>query len=121
MKEIVFSNLESLVNEKDNVSRNRSKKTWEAVDYETGKINGVMLVAPQGTSPEEVTISLGLKGWYKIYLGMLSFNYDQTTMYTYFKLDSDKAFSGLYPRPEGRIWHAHETVDEFLWKCAKIM
>lgn len=117
--EILFTNLEAAANEKDRVSRIRSTKTWEAVDYETEAYSGVMLIAPQDSEPEEVTIDLGLHGWYKIYLGLINFG----SMYTYFKLDNDLSFSRITTRGDGNdgiIWASYETCNEIFWKNAEL-
>ena len=118
-KEILFTDLEAAANEKDRVSRVRSVSTWEAIDYETEAYSGVMLVAPQDSHPEEITIDLGLHGWYKLYIGLINFG----SMYTYLKLDGDLAFSGITTRGDGNdgiVWATYETCNEVFWKNAEL-
>lgn len=116
-KEVLFSDLAACVVEKDRISKNIQRNTWQAVEYETEKVTGVMLIAGEESKPEEVTIPLGLHGWYNIYLGLISV-VNEGKMYTYCKLDSDKAFSGLVPRVDGKKWQKYEVAHEIFWKSA---
>ncbi len=118
LKEVLFTDLESAAIEKERISRTRGENTWEAVEYETEKYSGVMLIAAQEAKPEEITIPLGLHGWYHIYLGLIKLN---GPMYTYFKLDSDVAFSGISTRKDGKdgaAWASYEIANEIFWKSA---
>ena len=120
MQEYLITNLEEAAIEKHRICRTHCLDKWEAVDYETEAYSGVMLVAAQDAYPEEITIPLELHGWYKIYLGIMKLlNSDQ--MYTYFKLDSDLAFSGISTRADGldgAEWASYEMANELFWKNA---
>lgn len=118
MKEYLFTDLEAVAVEKNRISKVRTSDTWEAVPYETEKYSGVMLVASQDSHPGEITISLGLHGWYQIFLGLIKLD---SNMYTYFKLDSDIAFSGISARSDGMdgtLWATYETANDIFWKNA---
>ena len=117
-REYLFADLEAAARESGHISRIRSLDTWEAVPYETQLCSGVMLVAAQDSHPEPVTIPLGLHGWFKIYLGLIKLDGNE---YTYFKLDSDPAFSGISTRTDGldgTLWAKYENANEIFWKNA---
>lgn len=116
-KEFLFTNLAELAVEKDRIGKEITDTAWQAVEYETEKYNGVMLVAPQGSSPGDITIPLGLTGWYKIYLGLITI---KDPMYTHVKLDSDLAYSGIKPKAEKHLWVPYEMAHEVYWKSAKL-
>ena len=71
-KEVIFSDIASLAVEQDLISRNVSDTTWQAVDYETEKYNGTMILTTAKSTAPSVTIPLGLHGWHKIYVAFIS-------------------------------------------------
>lgn len=118
MKEYLFTDLQAAAAEKDRITGTYSLNAWQAVPYETEQYSGTMLVAAQDSHPGEITIPLGLHGWYKIHLGLIKLS---SNMYTYFKLDSDIAFSGITARGDqmdGTLWGMYETANDIFWKNA---
>jgi len=113
-KEFLFTDIAALAQDPAKISKTVSNDMWQAVEYESEKYRGVMLVAAAKAKVPPVRLPLGLRGWFRIFVGFLNIG----DMYTYLKLDSDVSFSGLSPISEGNLWAKYETVHEVLWKCA---
>ncbi len=73
MNELLFSNLDELVVEKENISATLTSDKWQVMPYELGSFKGKMLHAGQNTYPQPVTLKFNVKGWHKVYLGLIRF------------------------------------------------
>lgn len=101
-----FSDMQQIFLPEENLSPYGFCDKWRAIPYETADYSGTML-STQGGTPEDVTFSPNLSGWYKIYLSapggsVLSI-----------KLSGDKCFlSAATAIKDIRV------MEEFLWRCA---
>lgn len=108
---IIFSELPKLVRETERVSKNRTKKTWEEVPYETDLITGTMLGAFCESFPEPISLKLGLSGWYKVYIALFCTGEES---YTYVKLSGRPDWTAArYGRKFApKMWKAIEYAQE---------
>ena len=90
--EFVFSNLGSLVNEKNNISTDFEDNKWRIMEYSTGKYKGEMLVTTEVGLPEDISVDLNLEGIYQIYICVPRL---RVTNYLNVKLSDDLCFTGL--------------------------
>ena len=72
-KEILLTNLDELVVEQENLSTTTVRDKWRVMEYETGYFKGKMLCAFELVNPKPITLKLGVKGIYKMYLGTIPF------------------------------------------------
>jgi len=116
---IIFSRLNDIVKEKSNISDINTKDKWRVVPYKCGDISGKLLLAGELTRPEDITLSLGLSGWYKIFVGTV--NMKSKNLFN-LRLSSDKSFSAMSsPTMENKfLWTPTEYFEEFLWRCADL-
>lgn len=116
MKEILISDLASIVKQPEYIQSKMSRDAWQAAEYETGKAKGVMLAAGEETTPPRITLSPSLSGWYRVYICTVNIGSNKFAL----KLTSDPAFSLIIPpkeRPPVK-WASYEYCQEFFWKCA---
>ena len=71
-KEFIISDIVKAANCENLCSNYTVSDKWEIVNYETKEIKGRGILASCRTHPEKITINPNLKGWYKIYLGIVS-------------------------------------------------
>ncbi len=71
---LIFKDLDEIAVEKDRLSAVSVADKWLVVPYETGDFAGKMLAACENAEPEEVTLKFGVRGWYKVYLGLTGIN-----------------------------------------------
>ena len=119
MDGIVFSYLDKLVTDSDKISDKLTADKWYAMPYKCGDISGRMLFAGELTSPPEVRLSLGLEGYYKIFIGTV--NMKSMNLFN-LKLGSDESFDAMTsPTMESlHAWTRPEYFEEFLWRCEKL-
>ena len=104
--EVFYTYLDEHFEPKENLSPYSLKNKWRVVPVGTTEYTSNMLSSLGGT-PEDITLSPNLTGWYKIYLHAPG----QSVLHL--KLSSDPAF-----------WVASATtqagylMEEFLWRCA---
>ena len=117
-KEVVFSDLNALVNEKDRVSTRYGKDKWTPKAYATGAYSGQMLVTMETGYPEAVSFDLNLKGNYKIFLCLPRL---RAYNYLYVKLSDDLCYTGMAASDRNPInWSAEEFFEEIYWKTADL-
>lgn len=109
-EEIVISDFGAFCAPKDAMSVIKEKNKWCLVPYETGVYSGNML-SSFDESPEDLTLSLCLTGWYRIYVCLLMFDGNIVNL----KLSSDDSYFKIASRGKG--WGADE-LEEALWRCA---
>lgn len=119
MDGIVFSDLDKYVVEKDLISTTVTPDKWYAMPYTCGDISGKMLFAGELTTPPQLTLKLGLSGYYKIYVGTV--NLKSKNLFN-LRLSSDKSSSAMSsPTMEScHAWTPCEYFEEFLWRCAEL-
>lgn len=72
-KEILINNLSQYVVNPSAIANGAQYDKWLVIPYETGDFCGEALVAMDNFNPEKVELALNVDGWYKIYLGVMSF------------------------------------------------
>jgi len=118
-KEIIFSNLNEFIEEKNNIDGKVTKDKWTYMPYEAGKIKGNFLLAGEMTSPSDVTVKLNLTGWHKIFVSTINM---RSLNYFLMKLSGDEGFTGMRSPVRGKKfqWSPVEYAEEFFWKCADL-
>ena len=113
---IIFSNLAEICEPQSAISETPVVDKWLSVTYETANISGTMLAAYETVSPQTVTLSPKLTGWYKIYVSMM----DNPANRVYLKLTNDEAQSTIIPSTESFNWTMMkwDRFQECFWKCA---
>ncbi len=116
MNDIIFSNLGNICVPREHISQKRLKTKWTAYDYETDKISGSMLVSPGIGRPQNVSFNPDLKGWYRIFVGMVD-HFGGGALVD-MKLSDDAAFVHLGTSLMGK--YGEHFVEEAFWKCARM-
>ncbi|MDR2201932.1 MAG: hypothetical protein LBP26_04125 [Clostridiales bacterium] len=121
MKEILFKDLAELAVEKDRVSGELTADKWQTLDYETAEGKGKLLLAGECTYPQEVTLRLNVRGWHRIYLGLLSVTGSE---FTELRL-SGGARAGFMPSHTRGVngypaWGTYEWIEEDFWRAADL-
>ena len=120
MHETIFSNLDRLARNPGSISDVARQEQWKRVPFAAGEIEGNMLMAGEPAHPEPLQFDLGLKGYYKIFLGLIRMpgrNYLQV------KLSGDDAYWSMSPdnrRIPFNHWMDYEYVQESFWRYAKL-
>lgn len=127
MDSIIFNNLNKIVSQPELLCEKTTQNQWQVMPYATGDIAGNLLVAGELTSPEDVTLKLGLSGWHKIYIAMMDM---RSANYLHMKLTDDAYFEGIQmpfqpstgegARGSEYQWAAEEFAEEFYWKSADL-
>ena len=91
----LFADLFEIAENKEVISKKNERKKWTAKEYQTKLGTGVMLTTPQESYPCPVVLNPNLKGWHRIYLGLISLH--QNT-YTHIKLSGDDGFGAIWGR-----------------------
>lgn len=94
------------------------KNCWRIVDYETmSDISGKMLMGTQDSTLQEIHYPLGLKGWYRIFLGLGNAYLNPPKMpMLKVKLSSDPCYTRITPT----LNHWWMEIDDCLWKEADL-
>ncbi|MBQ8295121.1 MAG: hypothetical protein IJX87_01665 [Clostridia bacterium] len=71
--EILLKDLGEYVVNKSALAQGAEYDKWLLLPYETGEFSGVALAAMDNFHPVAIKLSIGASGWYKIYLGVLTF------------------------------------------------
>jgi hypothetical protein len=122
---ILLSDLNAAVVNKNRLSPVQTIGKWQVMDYELAEFKGKMLVAGENSHPEPVTIGLNVKGWHKIYLGLIRIGYGLQNGIG-LKLTGESGKEYLMPDstwvyPDGyRPWGQYEIIEQSLWKAADV-
>jgi len=98
------------------LSKVNKKKHWTLIPYETDEVSGVMIRAGSHADAPEVTLPLGVSGWYAIYLGFWNAYHDwdgDTTIRL--KLTGDPCF-----RPLSDFDNEGEIAPPVVWDRAEL-
>ncbi len=90
--EKLFLKLPEIVRDQAGISQVFGKDTWKTVQYRTKMGEGTMLLAAEEAHPRSVTFTLGLSGWYRIFIGL---PHMRSASYTYLKLSDELCYTGL--------------------------
>ena len=96
------------------------QRKWRLIEYETDACSGMMLAAGEETAALEVSYSLEVRGWHRIYIGLF---YDQTgESGIQVRLSDDPTWSAMLLGPEGdhMIPPARRGIYELYWKEANL-
>ncbi len=115
-KEILLTNLSKLVINKTCLATGEDYKKWLVLPYETGEFKGEMLVFMDNFEPQKAEIALQVMGWYKIYLGIVSFGGQNA-------LGVQIANGGktiIEPKMRMNCWQKHEWIEENFFRAMNL-
>lgn len=114
-----FGDLYKIANNKEIISEKCEDGKWLAMDYENKLGKGKLLATSELIYPEPITLSLNLKGWHKIYIGLFNMRSEN---HIYAKLSGDEEYSIIRHTGLGcpKRWCATEYMEEVYWKCADL-
>ena len=99
------------------LTRDRERRRWRMLDYESDGFNGTMITASLETDAPDVTYPLNLSGWHAISIGV--HRYEREPVQTLrLRLSGDKVFSVL-TLAAGGSW-GNRRHDELFWKVADL-
>ena len=107
----LFLNLKEIAQEKDLISKVYETDKWREIQYKTKLGEGIMLVGAEDANPQSITFNIDLKGWHRVFVGMLNL---RTENYTYLKLSRDLCYSGIRHARQGSpaSWGSEEYAEE---------
>ncbi len=113
---IVFSDLANQCTPRTNISFKRELGKWNAVPYETVSAKGTLLGALHTNRPQPVTLDPQLKGWHRIFVGVVitTSNDDWAKNIVPLRLSGDAACTSFTPFKSLR----GGGVEDAFWKCA---
>ncbi len=113
---VIFSDLGSLCEPKNEISQNRLNNKWCSYSYSTADFTGTMLISLKEAKASNVSFNPRLSGWYKIFVGLYASAFDSSEIGL--KLSSDKAFEflGTYMQRD----FARFLTEDVFWRCAKM-
>ena len=103
------------------ISDVKEKYHWQLIDYEGEGLNGVMLAAASQVDAPDVTLPLGVSGWYAIYIGFWNPHhvYDGSFRIK-LKLSDDTSFQAISDPEPGIEWTKVSDLKEAFFKCADL-
>ncbi len=119
MNDVLISYLDRSVLQADRISTELTADTWQVIPYEAGDVKGNLLLSGEMSASPEVTLHLGLSGWYKIFVATVNF---RSQNYFALRLKSDAGFTGMRSPSCGSThhWSRVECFQEFFWKAARL-
>ena len=119
MEGIIFSDLDKYLVADDKTPNAHPSDKWQIMSYRCGEVSGNLLYAGELTQPSDVTLRLGLSGYYKIYVATVKMR--SKNLFN-LKLTSDEAFHAMSsPTMESKYtWMPTEYFEEFLWRAADL-
>ncbi len=120
-KEIIYKDL-SKITASELAGKKGSRKLWQKLPYETTEFKGVGLLAGENSHPEKLALKLNVKGWYKIYLGMVVItNNAQISV----SLSNETGITALSPSHLGSIdgtssWAGYDWCEEIYYTSADL-
>lgn len=121
MRNVFISDLASKVIEKEILSERAEKGKWLTVPYETGDYKGNMLAAHEMSFPAPVTLKTGVKGKFKVYLGLCGTNGTVSTGVS-LGAEGTKDVIDFIPElgtPEPH-WSPYDFLREYFYKAADL-
>ena len=119
-EEIRFFDIAALVCEKDKISNDQHRKKWKIVDYEALGNFGKLLWANENSSPDPVTLRLGVEGRYHIFVGTIKLQlaYKERETITGFKLLSEQSKPQIRTMRPPNCWKPTEWIEESYYTTA---
>lgn len=115
-KEIVFTDMAAIAEEKELLSEEISDSTWQVVEYETEPYSGRLILSTARGRIKPLHLTLGLFGWYRIYVAFV--NIDRP--FINLQLDGDVSYTTVAGTMRYVPWQSWETVEEIFFKCAEL-
>ncbi|MCK5328088.1 MAG: hypothetical protein KAR36_05745 [Candidatus Latescibacteria bacterium] len=102
------------------LSEKQEKGHWTLIPYETEEVSGTFVSALSFITAPELTLPLGISGWYSIYVGYWNpyFAYDNGTIIK-FRLSGDAAFCRVR-EPEICVSQTETALQEVFFKHADL-
>ncbi len=114
--EILLTNVSEHVINRTVLTVGAEYNKWLTIPYETGAFNGEMLVAMDNVQPAEINIELGVKGWHKIYFGLVSIGKQNAIGVQI----GDGGKTIIQPKPRISRWQNHEWIEENFFRAADL-
>ncbi len=112
-KSVLFTNLSRQLEPSGAFGDSFARDKWRSIPYETPEFSGDLIVAhPQSTVPD-LTLSPGLEGWYRIYVGLLNPGLDDDP-HLWVRLSGEEGWLRL----QAARHLTHHTIDEAFLFCA---
>lgn len=111
-KEVFFSDIPALVQEKERISPLRWRDKWEMLPYETRTVKGTMLYALSMVEPQPLTLKLNLTGWYRVFVATSCISFNMINL----RFTNDPAPAKVGPEKELK----KRAVQEFFWRCVDL-
>ena len=115
-EEILLTNLSDRVVDRTVLASGAEYNKWLVLPYETGAFNGEMLAAMDNFQPEEVKIDLNVKGWYKIYFGLVALGKRSALGVQI----GDGGKTIIEPKPRISRWQNYEWIEENFFRAADL-
>ena len=115
-KEILFTDLSECVIDQTSLTTGAEYEKWLILPYETGSFKGKMLVFTDNFQPKKAEISLQATGWYKIYLGLVSFG-GQNALGVQI---ADGGKTIIEPKMRKSCWQKHEWIEENFFRATDL-
>lgn len=112
-KTVGFYNLDELVLNKECLTSIPRNNKWLVLPYESKNYKGKMLCCGECAHPEPIELNIDLKGWYKIYLGVINASYNYCTGITVGSLGKT-----VVKAPPSKAWGATEYGHKFFYRAA---
>ncbi len=91
---------------------------WLDLPYEAGEMRGRALVATDMYEPAPLSLTLGVRGWHRIYLGLLRFSGGNRSGIAVQLGNGGKTL--LEPKARAPHWMAHEWIEECFYRAADL-
>ena len=102
------------------LSKTRKKNHWQLIDYIATSLNGTMLGAASLLDAPDVTLPLGLKGWYAIHIGFWNPHHAYDSDFKLkLKLTGDACFQNISD-PEPKMNWKQSVLKEAFFKYADL-
>jgi hypothetical protein len=116
-KTVLFSDLGNELAPREAMTERLTPSAWRRVPYETRDFKGSLVVAGPRQKVPPLTLSPRLRGWYRIFLGVVGLGsmMDSASCdnYVWVRLSGDPAYTRVRAADE----LSYQTVDEFFFRC----
>ena len=115
-KETLLTNLNEYVVESTSLTVSAEYNKWLVLPYETGAFKGKMLAAMDNFHPKKVEFALNVKGWHKIYLGVVAFG-KQSALGVQIGAGGKTI---IEPKTRIARWQNHEWIEENFFRAVDL-
>ncbi len=119
MEGILFSNLNEIVKNQEDIHEIQRDDVWGIMQYEAGRVKGNALITTEIGFPKDLILQPKLTGWYKIFIAS---NRIDGGFSLHVKFDNEKHFTIINNTANSpkTIWWRNESMEEIFWCCADL-